>query len=64
MTKSEKKIKVTLVKSYIGVQEGHRNTLRALGLRKIGNTRMHAPTPQVLGMINQVGYLLKVENAE
>ncbi len=55
------KIKVTLVKSTIGVNKKHKKTIRALGLRKIGSSKEHNATPQILGMVKQVNYLVKVE---
>jgi large subunit ribosomal protein L30 len=39
-------------------------TLKALGLGRIGKTKIHKDTPQIRGMINQVAYLLKVEEFE
>lgn len=58
---SDKKVTVTLEKSPIGRKPEHRATLRALGLRKRGAKRVHTLNPSVKGMIQQVGYLLKVE---
>lgn len=57
-------VKVTQVKSSIGVQAEHRGTLRALGLRGIGSTRVHEDTPSLQGMLHQVAYLVKVEQAD
>jgi large subunit ribosomal protein L30 len=56
--------KVTQVRSEIRVQKEHRGTLRALGLRGIGSSRVHDDTPALRGMLHQVGYLLKVEDVE
>ncbi len=39
----------------------HRRTVRALGLKRINHTVVHDDTPQVRGMIDQVGYLVEVE---
>ncbi|MBQ1657406.1 MAG: 50S ribosomal protein L30 [Rhodocyclaceae bacterium] len=58
---SEKKIKVRLVKSVIGTQRSHRETVRGLGLRRLNSTAELVDTPAVRGMINKVSYLLKVE---
>ncbi|MBI1907735.1 MAG: 50S ribosomal protein L30 [Rhodocyclales bacterium] len=58
---SEKKIKVTLVKSVIGTKESHRATVRGLGLRRMHQTSELIDTPEVRGMINKVSYLLKCE---
>jgi large subunit ribosomal protein L30 len=39
-------------------------TLKALGLGRIGKTKVHQDTPQIRGMVKQVEYLLKVEEIE
>ena len=59
--KAEKTVKVTLVKSIIGTKASHRATVRGLGLRRIRHTVELEDTPSVRGMINKVGYLLRVE---
>ncbi len=61
---SNSTVKITLVKSPIGTIPGHRKTVRALGLRKIGASKTHTMTPSVKGMVKQVEYLLKVEEAK
>jgi large subunit ribosomal protein L30 len=64
MAKTEKNaatIKVTLVKSVIGRIEAHRATVKGLGLRRMHHTVQLQDTPAIRGMINAVGYLLKVE---
>lgn len=58
-----KKIKVTMIKSMIGRTQRQRNTLQGLGLKKIGQSRVHNANPQIMGMINKVSFLLKVEDA-
>ncbi len=59
--KSGAMIKVTLVKSVIGRIEAHRATVKGLGLRRMHHTVELQDTPAIRGMINAVGYLLKVE---
>lgn len=54
-------IKVTQTKSSIGRLPKHKATLRGLGLRKINHTVELEDTPCVRGMINQVQYMVKVE---
>jgi large subunit ribosomal protein L30 len=54
-------IKVTLVKSVIGRIEAHKATVNGLGLRRIRHTVELQDTPAIRGMINAVGYLVKVE---
>ena len=58
------KVKVTQVKSAIGRLKNHKACLSGLGLRRIGHTVEVEDTPSVRGMINQINYLLQVEEAE
>ena len=58
---SDKKLKVTLVKSVIGTKQSHRATVRGLGLRKLNSSAVLEDTPAVRGMINKVSYLVKCE---
>ena len=55
------KIKVTQIKSLIGKKKNHRLSIKGLGLRKIGDSRVLEDTPSVRGMVNQVNYLLNIE---
>ena len=57
-----KKIKVKLVKSTAGCKQGHRDTVRGLGLKKINSVSELADTPEVRGMINRVNYLVRIED--
>ena len=57
----KKTLTVTLVKSPNGTSEKHRATVRGLGLRRIGASRVLEDTPAVRGMINKVAYLVKCE---
>lgn len=59
--KMSKALKVTLVKSPIGYSTRQKGTVRALGLRKMGQTVEHSDTPVVRGMIKKVSHLVKVE---
>jgi large subunit ribosomal protein L30 len=54
-------LKVTQVKSKNGADGRQRDTLRSLGLRKIGQTVEHGDTPQIRGMVHKVAHLVKVE---
>ena len=58
---SDKKIKVTLVKSIIGTKPSHRATVRRRGLRRMHHTVELADTPEIRGMVNKVSYLVKCE---
>ena len=57
------KLKITLVKSPIGAIPKHRATVKALGLTKMHKTVEMPNNDAVKGMIAQVSYMLKVEEA-
>ena len=57
-----KTVKVTQYRSTIGRLPKHKATLRGLGLRRINHTVELEDTPSVRGMINQVYYMVKVED--
>jgi large subunit ribosomal protein L30 len=59
---SGKTLKVTLTRSLIGLSPRQEATVRALGLRKIRQTVMHADTPTVRGMIAKVPHVLEVSH--
>ena len=59
---NEKTVRVRLVKGLRGCQERHRMSVRALGLRKTNDVRELKDSPSVRGLINQVGYLVRVED--
>ncbi len=54
-------LKVTQVKSAIGAKPKARGTLRALGLRGIGQTNTLPDRPEIRGMIARVPHLITVE---
>ena len=56
-----KKIRIKLVKSGIDRPERQKLTLQALGLNKLNATKEVEATPQILGMVNKVSHLVKVE---
>lgn len=60
---AEKILKITLVKSPIGAVPKHRRTVEALGLTKMHKTVTMPDNAAIRGMIQQVGYMLKVEEA-
>lgn len=55
-----KKIMVKLIKSSIGYSVRQKNTVKALGLRRLGQTVQHNDTPVIRGMINKVSHLVEV----
>jgi large subunit ribosomal protein L30 len=58
---TDKAIKVTLVKSIYGRLENHRACVRGLGLTRMHQTVQLQATPEIMGMVRKVGYMLKVE---
>lgn len=58
------KIRIKLVRGYSGRSETQRRTLISLGLRKIGQTRVHANVNPILGQVNKVIQFVQVEPAE
>jgi large subunit ribosomal protein L30 len=56
------KIRITQVKSKNGKPERQKRTLEALGIRKLNHSVEHEATPQILGMVEKVRHLIKVEN--
>jgi large subunit ribosomal protein L30 len=55
------RLKITQVRSGIGTKPKHRGTLRALGLRGIGQTNVLDDRPEIRGMIARVPHLITVE---
>ena len=62
MSNEGRTIRVRLVKSMICTQRRHRLSVRALGLRKLNDVRELKDSPSVRGLINQVSYLVRVED--
>ena len=58
-----RKLKVTLVKSIIGLSPKQEGTVRALGLRRIRHQVEHEDSPTVRGMIKAVVFAVKVDEA-
>lgn len=54
-------VKVRLVRGLRGTQQRHRLSVRALGLSRINDVRELKDSPQVRGLINQLHYLVRVE---
>ncbi|MBW6501858.1 MAG: 50S ribosomal protein L30 [Bacteroidales bacterium] len=56
------RIRITQVKSKNGKPERQKRTLEALGIRKLNHSVEHEATPPILGMVEKVKHLVKVEN--
>ena len=63
MAKAESKtVKLTLVRSINGQLKQHQNNVRGLGLRRMHQTVEVSATPENMGMVNKISYMLKVES--
>jgi large subunit ribosomal protein L30 len=56
-----KTLRITLVKSPIGYTKRQKNTVRALGLRRMNQTVEHEDSAVVRGMVAKISHLLQVE---
>ncbi|MDF1684022.1 MAG: 50S ribosomal protein L30 [Legionellaceae bacterium] len=59
----DKEIKITLVKSLIGRLPKHVLIAKQLGLKRINSTVVHRDIPAIRGLVNQVSYLLSIEES-
>ena len=57
------KLKITQVKSVIDRSQRQKDTIKALGLKKVNHTVVKEATPQIIGMVNKVAHLVTVEEA-
>jgi large subunit ribosomal protein L30 len=55
-------LKITQRRSKNGSDKSQRDTLRSLGLHRIGQTVEHPDTPQLRGMIHKVRHLIEVSD--
>jgi large subunit ribosomal protein L30 len=58
------RIRLTLRRSLIGRPEDQRKIVRALGLRRVGATRVHVGTLALAGALRRVGHLLSIEEVD
>ena len=59
-----KKIEITLIRSPLSCKPKHRRTVRALGLRRIGQSVIHEDTAAIRGMANKIDYLVTIEETK
>ncbi len=57
-------LKVRQVRSSVGGRQNQRDTLRTLGLRRIGDETIREDRPEVRGMIKTVAHLVTVEEVD
>ena len=58
------KLKITQVKSGISTKPNHRETLRSLGLKRIGDTVIKEDRPEFRGMVQTVRHLVTMEEVD
>ena len=58
------RLQVRQVKSGIGCKDNQRQTLRTLGLRRIGDAAVHEDRPEIRGMLATVPHLVTVEEVD
>ena len=61
---AEKKIKITQIKSAIGYRSQAKNTLKALGIKKMNDSVEKIVSPAIQGMVSSINHLLKVEEVK
>ncbi len=57
------KIKITQIKSVIDRSKRQKDTMIALGIRKMNQSVVKEVNPQILGMVNKIQHLVTVEEA-
>ncbi len=60
----QKKIKITLLRSYIGRPEAQRKILAGMGLRKLNRSVLLHDTPEIRGMVRKVSHLVSMEEVK
>lgn len=58
------KLEVTQVRSGIGREQNQRNTLRSLGLKRIGDVSVVEDRPEIRGMVNTIPHLISVKEVD
>ena len=57
-------IRIQQVKSTIGCKQNQRDTVRSLGLKRIGDVVVKEDRPEIRGMVHAVRHLVTVEEVE
>ncbi len=58
------KLQVTQIKSGIGRKQNQRNTLRSLGLKRVGDVVVKEDRPEIRGMVASIPHLVDVEEVK
>ncbi|GGO06370.1 50S ribosomal protein L30 [Microbispora rosea subsp. aerata] len=58
------RLKITQIRSKIGGQQNQRDSLRSLGLKRIGDVVVKEDRPEIRGMVAKVSHLVEVEEVD
>lgn len=61
---SENKLEITQIRGVVGAKQNQKDTLRSLGLKRIGHTVVRSADAVTAGMVNTVPHLIKVEETK
>jgi large subunit ribosomal protein L30 len=61
MSKTDKQLRITWVKSGIGYPQDQKATIRALGLRHLGQSVVRPDNPCIRGMVQKVTHLVEID---
>jgi large subunit ribosomal protein L30 len=61
---SENKLEITQIRGLVGAKQNQKDTLRSLGLKRIGHTVVRTADAVTAGMVNTVPHLIKVEETK
>ena len=62
--KTEKRLRITWVKSSIGYSRRQKATIQALGFKRLGQTVEQKDTPVIRGMVNKVRHLVEIKEVD
>jgi len=63
MAKTDKQLRITWMKSSIGYAQDQKATIRALGLRRLGQSVVRPDNPSIRGMVQKVIHLVEMDEA-
>jgi large subunit ribosomal protein L30 len=63
MSKSDKQLRITWVKSSIGYSQDQKATIKALGFRRLGQSVFRPDNPSIRGMVQKVIHLVEIDEA-
>ena len=61
---SDAKLEITQIRGLVGAKQNQKDTLRSLGLKRIGHTVVRSADAVTAGMVNTVPHLIKVQEAK